>query len=316
MSGEAAQARRELHRSISDPLISVAPKVTKPIGTVTIDGLLRELTSRRSIFLAVFLIFSLFMVTCSALYSSAFMPLNRALPDIIADLWPPLGFMCSSTFLSKIPFASLVTLFLVGGAGYYTYRCWSICNIRKYVFIFSVTMLIRSICIVSTQLPPPCNGFPNCKCVENSYSEVRKSHSIVRIALTYIATFGLGTSSIPACGDLLMSGHTALHCCLGAYFIDILEKIVTTEKLRAAQFIVWGLIGLSVVYTVITRKEYTIGPAVSIFFVYVHCLVFRIYDVMCRTSYGPFLTRRVGQFYTWLQADYEDLEMSEENVDV
>ena len=239
------------------------------------------------------------------------MPISRALPDVIADVWPTFGFLRTSSFIARVRFSTVVTMALIAACCYYTYQCFSVCNFRKFVFILCISLLFRSLCIISTQLPPACNGFPKCKCVMKTWNDVRKNNSIWRMAGVYTLTFGLGTKDVPACGDLMMSGHSILQCCMASYLFDIADIVMSEPKRRAMTYSVCAAVTFSMVYAIIIRSEYTVSTTLSLLFVRLVYKMYNIAETMHMLSFGPFLTTLTGRGFAWLNAEYDLAEEAE-----
>jgi hypothetical protein len=165
--------------------------------------------------------------------------------------------------------------------------------------------ILRATFFVVTQLPPPCNGFPNCKCSLRSYETVRRDHSLLQIAVIYIISFGFGTARVPSCGDTMMSANVVLQCCLGFYLIETMELLVTPDKINAVKFTVFMLILTSSLYSVFIRSEYTIGVVLSVVVVFLECMIYGIGQKMYDASYGPFVTTAFGRLFTKLEDDIE-----------
>jgi hypothetical protein len=208
----------------------------------------------------------------------------------------------------------MITCVIAAFSAYFTYHCYNVCNIRKYVFLFIVTLLFRCIVLLSNQLPPPCQGFPNCRCAQIRWTDVRGRNSALRIIFVYLTTFGFGTGRVPTCGDTMMSGHAAVQICLGLYLIDTMALIVTAEKLNAVKFTVFVLIALSAVYAVLIRSEYTISVAISIAFVCISSWLYGIGETMYDVNWGPFVTSRVGSAFVLIAKEIEGI-LHEERSD-
>lgn len=300
---------REIHRSLSDPLIALSATAVRHVRSMTLSWLWASLRTTRSIILGSFLLFSLILSLFVAVYTYSKVPTHRALPDIVADVWPTFGLLRSASLMSTLVLSSWVTVVLVILCVIYTYRCFTVCKIRKYVFLFSVGLCFRAICNISTQLPPPCTGFPNCKCVVSSFDKVIEGQGVFRILMTYIATLGIGTKGTPTCGGLLMSGDLLVQSILGRYLLETIQMVMPKEKFWAVQFTVHALIAISFVYVVLIRSEYSIGVSTSVIWVWLVLKLYRAAEVMNELSFGPFVTSPAGRFFSWLDNDV--IEVSE-----
>jgi hypothetical protein len=242
------------------------------------------------------------------------MPNTRALPDVLSDQWSELALWRGASFTANFRLSFIITCIITIFSAYFTYYCYNVCNIRKCVFLFTIALLFRCIVLLVNQLPPPCQGFPNCRCAQIRWSDLRERNSALRIVLIYLATFGFGTSRVPACGDTMMSGHATIQICLGLYLIDTMALIVTTEKLNAVKFTVFVLIGLSAIYAVLIRSEYTISVSISIAFVCVMAWLYGMGETMYDVNWGPFVMSRVGKAFVLMAKEIDEI-LHEERSD-
>jgi hypothetical protein len=201
----------------------------------------------------------------------------------------------------------IITCIITTFSAYFTYHCFNVCNIRKYVFLFVVALLFRCVVLLVNQLPPPCQGFPNCRCAQICWADVRRRNSPLRMVAIYLMTFGFGTSAVPACGDTMMSGHATIQICIGLYLIDTMALIVTAEKLNAVKFTVFVLIALSAFYAVLIRSEYTISVSISIAFVCVLAWLYGIGETMYDVNWGPFVMSRVGTAFVLMAKEIDEI---------
>jgi hypothetical protein len=234
------------------------------------------------------------------------MPVRRALPDVIFDQWSDFALWRSSKLAMQVPFPLIVTISLLSFCLYYTYECFSVCNIRKYAFLLCLAFFFRCLVLFVTQLPPPCHGFPNCPCAHLSYAELRQKYPLWVIAVIYFVTFGFGSRSIPACGCVLMSGHVTLQTVLALYLTDTMKLIVSQDKVSAAKFTAYVLIGLSSLYSILMRSDYTVGVVLSVIFVLLEAWLYQIAQTMCDFVYGPFVTTQWGRFFLWMEREFEE----------
>ena len=304
---------REIHRSLSNPLISMGPNSVRHVKPMTMELLRSSLFNSRTLILTIFLVLSLIATYFGAVYTYAHTPGFRALPDVLADVWPTFGLLRSRALMGKLVLSSLVTCVLLVLSVIYTYRCFTVCKIRKFVFLLSVSLCFRVICNVSTQLPPPCTGFPDCKCGMTPYSHVAGDKGVIGMALVYLGTFGFGTRNVPVCGELMMSGDIMFQALLGVYLLETLEMLMDKQKYWAVKFTVYAMIGLSSMYVVIIRSEYTISVSVSLVFVWMIVKLYRAAEIMKDLSFGPFLTTRCGRIFAWLDDERDVIEEAEES---
>jgi hypothetical protein len=299
---------RAIRRSKSDPMICQSAKQIRSVNRMTHQSLIFSLKSLRTFLLIVFLFLTSIFTSISVLYSYSHMPIRRALPDIVFDRWPDFALLRSSTLVIKFPLSFIVTLILLIGCLYYTFECFSVCNIRKHIVLFCFAFLFRCVVLFVTQLPPPCHGFPNCSCGRIPFTELRNQHSIGLIGLVYIVTFGFGLPGIPVCGSVLMSGTVTLQIIFGLYLIDTMKLIVSQDKVNAAKFTIFILIVISSLYSILLRSEYTLGVILSVVFVLFETWLYTIGQTMCDALWGPFVTTRLGRLFVWIEKEIEEPE--------
>ncbi|OHT05965.1 hypothetical protein TRFO_26112 [Tritrichomonas foetus] len=295
------ESDQSIRRSNSLPLLSNAAKQQTKPKRLKLSSFVSSIKNPVSIFLLVLAILTYILTNFCNVYTFYQQPKSRSLPDIIADLWPSFALLRSGQFVIFFHLSTIITIVLFSLSCYFTFYYFNFANIKKSIFICIISCLFRMTFILSTQLPPPCTGFSECQCAELSYTKLRNEHSSLYIAFVYALTFGLGTSNVPACGDLMMSGHTTLQLCLGMYFIDLMRYIVSEAKFRAVRIVVFTLIILSSVSAILIRKEYSISASLSAVFV---LLMYKLYwcaQAMRDVSYGPFLTSPIGMFFSWLE---------------
>ena len=288
-------------RTFSEPLLSEIARQPPRLKRATWAILVSSIKCRSCILLisaaaVVYIITSLCHV-----YTFFRAPNGRSLPDVIADIWPTFGLLRSGNCIIYLHASTFVTFLLFSLSLYFSVNFFSIAKIKKSVFICLVALALRCVFVLSTQLPPPCAGFSKCKCAEISYNEVREKHSVVYIAMLYIVTFGLGTDSVPKCGDMMMSYQTTFQTCLGMYFIDLMQSVVSETKYRAVKIFVFTMISISAISSVMIRKEYTISVALAVLVVLVLYKLYYCAQIMQDISYGPFLTSTIGMIFSWFE---------------
>jgi hypothetical protein len=295
------EKQRGFRRTLSDPMICQTAKKARLVTKMTRQSLLFSLKSVRTLVLVIALLLTFAVTAVTALYAYSHMPVRRALPDVVFDNWCEFALWRGSAFVTWVP--SVVTAVLAFACAYYTHQGFSVCNVRKYIAILCLAFVFRSIALFATQLPPPCRGFPNCACGRVSFAALRERFGLARIVMVYFATFGFGIGEVQACGCELMSGHIALQLVLALYLIDTMTFIVSQDKVNAVKFTSYVLIGLSSLYSVLIRSEYTVGVILSVFFVSLVALLYRIGQTMCECAWGPFVTTPLGRWFMWLEAD-------------
>jgi hypothetical protein len=307
------QRKRDIHRSRSNPMICQTAKHFRPVSRLTLQSLRFSLSSGRSIFLSGALFASYVLSVFSNIEAYSRMPIRRSLPDVISDAWSDFALWHSARFHSSISISRIVTGLLFVFSFFYTYHCFNVCNIRKYVVILIIALFFRSLALVVTQIPPPCHGFPNCVCSQTPYAELRKRFPVWKVAFVYFGTFGYGSGEIPCCGDLMMSGQAVMHVVLGLYLIDTMGLLLSPSKLAAVRFTVVVMITVASAYSVLIRAEYTISIVLSVVFVLLEEWLYQIGQTMCQFAYGPFLMTRFGQVFLWLE---KEMDESEDEADV
>jgi hypothetical protein len=302
------QRVRDVHRSRSNPMICQTAKHLRPVSRLTRQSLRLSFISIRSLVLAMCLLTTYALSVASNIHAYSRMPIRRALPDVISDTWSDFALWRTTGFHHNFPIPRLVTAILLLFALYYTYYCFNVCNIRKYVVLLSLALLFRCLVLIATQIPPPCHGFPNCSCSQVTFPVLIKKFSIVTIAAVYFGTFGYGTAAVPCCGDVMMSGQAIVQVVLALYLIDTMKLLLSESKLGAATFTLIVLIAIASPYSILIRAEYTISVVLSVVFVLMEEWVYQIGQTMCQFAYGPFVTTRFGRLFLWLEREFEEAD--------
>jgi hypothetical protein len=103
-----------------------------------------------------------------------------------------------------------------------------------------------------------------------------------------------------------MSGNVALQTVLALYLTNTMKLIVVPEKVKAAKFTAFAMIGVSALYSVLIRSEYTVGVVVSVMFVAIEAWLYQIGQTMCDFVYGPFVTTRWGRLFLWMEKEIDE----------
>jgi hypothetical protein len=298
---------RQFHRENSNPLLSSSIKQLRPVEKATLRSFKLSFFRVRTLLLFIAFSTSLVLTLFCHIYAYSRLPASHLLPDVVTDIWSDFG-LCRSSVIGKIQLARLITFSLLIFCVVYSYRCYNVCNIRKYIAIFTLANCLRAVFLAATQLPPPCRGFPDCGCAEIPFEKLRATHSVGTMALFYALTLGAGTSDIPSCGDTMMSGNILVQCCLGHYLIETMRLMLTDDKIHAAKFTVFMLILTSSLYSILIRSEYTVGVVLSVVIVSLEAVVYEIGQKMTWASYGPFVTTTFGQLFSALDDDIDELD--------
>jgi hypothetical protein len=302
------EKQRDFHRSQSDPMICQTVKKVRIVSKMTRQSFFFSLKSIRTLILSISFLFTSGITSLTTVYAYSHMPVRRALPDVIFDNWCEFALWRGSPFVTWVPIPSIVTAVLLFACVYYTHQGFSVCNIRKHIAILCVAFVFRSVVVFVTQLPPPCHGFPNCPCGRVSFADLRQKSAVFWISMVYFGTFGFGFGEISGCGCGLMSGHVALQVVLALYLIDTMKFIVSQDKVNAVKFTGCVLIGLSLIYSVFIRSEYTVGVVLSVLFVMLVALIYRIGQIMCECAWGPFVMTPLGRWFMCLEREADDPE--------
>jgi hypothetical protein len=132
------------------------------------------------------------------------------------------------------------------------------------------------------------------------------------MATIYFFTLGLGTPGLPACGDLMMSGHTTFQLCLALFSMETMGSIVSSRKVTALGSMVAVLVTTSSLYEIGMRNEYSISVLLGISFIGLAWVMYGNAQGMYYCGYGPFLTSFPGRIFAWIEEDAELFNMEEE----
>lgn len=306
MGKKSSELSQSMRREISDPLLMhTARQLTVP-RPVTKEDFRTAFFQMRTIFLTIFFIASMIINHVTTIYVYSHMMHIRALPDAIADQWKSFALLRSIPIIANVRISTVITIVFVVVDVYTTINCFNVANVRKFVLILGLSLLMRSIFNLMTQLPPPCAHYPNCICMDRDFADIEKEkYSKLQILMIYIFTLGFGTEKVPACGDFMMSGHVALQCCLGFYFLDIYKYVsLSKPKQLGVRAIVMFMIAFSALYSVLIRVEYTISSLLAVFFVGFCWAAYWCCQNMIWAGYEhPFLTTILGQLFMFIEQD-------------
>lgn len=300
---KSSEAYKGLHRSISDSLIVIDARQNQLPEKITLESFLFKLKHKRTLFLLLFFSLNLIFMNICNVFAYKYMVTGPPLPDVISSNFPKVALLRKNEILNKIHITALPTLIFIIGSICVTYSAYNIANLRKPIFLLSISIFFRSIFFIVTQVPPPCSGYEPCNCVSISYQNITKSHSFGQIFFIYMTTFGLGTSKIPQCGDQMMSGYTLFQCALCFYILDTTKRIYSGKELILRK-IFWGfLLTIASLFVILIRSQYSIGVVLSFSFFGIAWIMYSLMQYMYYIGYSKFTVTYIGRLFSLLEEE-------------
>lgn len=229
------------------------------------------------------------------------MPVNKPLPDIIANSCKKYAYLRGSkTYMSFQP-ADMLSIILTASSILITILRWDIVNIPKLAYIYNVSLLIRILFFTVTGFPPACIGYPNCPCATIPYSTISRNFSIPEIAFVYTFAMGLFLGNIPQCGDLTMSGHTIYLWSLLLYIIDTLNSIFIGEEIFFCKIVAYILLFLALLTIILIRNHYTIDVLLATVFVNIIWMLYSLMATLTHINNHSFKKTINGKIIEWFE---------------
>lgn len=292
-----------IRRSSSNPMLaSSGSRVLEP-KAITKKDFKHSLFSGRSAILASLLLLSLSLGYMTQIYVYSQFQNNRAIPDIISDIYKPFPQIKTSIKLLSTPLLPVIASFiLILIITYFTFKCFNLTNYRKFILLLSFSSLFFSLCNMSTQLPVPCYGTYGCTCETKLYQEVRKSHSLFSMFLTYFFTLGLGTSPIPACGSYMNSAIVTFQWNLGLFICDIISKYKPEAK-TFSNVSIRLFLTIGICFEILLRNTYTVSCVVPVIFVEMIWYLFSECQEIYMKGYVPFTASKLGKIFGYFEEE-------------
>ncbi|KAH0789307.1 hypothetical protein GPJ56_006758 [Histomonas meleagridis] len=233
------------------------------------------------------------------------MPVERALPDFIADSFKQYGMLRNSpSYMDHQP-ADIVSVTVTALAIALSIFRYDLINLPKLACVYALSLHLRTLLFTVTTLPPTCIGYKNCKCHTIPYPTVSKMHSIPKIAFIYTFAMGLFLNEVPQCGDLTMSGHTTYLWVVTRYLFEILDKIFFGKMFNVIKFLVYTILSLVLITIIMIRNHYTIDIILGTVFTNIIWELYSKLQAIRTFECGDFENTFLGKFINWMEKGRE-----------
>lgn len=239
----------------------------------------------QDIFLVALLLFAALEMLTLNVFASYSMTISEPLPDIIHQNFPIAKAIRTSS-VGAFQLSNLIAVIQLGAAFIVEFVAPDYLNVRRIVVLWSSLAILRSFAFMSTGLPAPCSGYPNCPCADPTTIENIRSKTLLEVASNWLFSFGL-YPAIPQCGDLIISGHTmwiwlsARTCC------SSINHIIRKPFNYFISGFIYTLAFLSLGYITMSRNHYTIDVIFGYLFPELFWIIYNLFQAKAMKPAKP-----------------------------